>query len=756
MDIAKVYNHQDHEGKTYSLWEEEGCFLGKIIKGKKPFTIILPPPNANAPLHMGHAMYVIEDILCRYHRMLGEPTLFLPGTDHAGIETQYVFEKKLKEEGKSRFDFDRETLYQMIHHYVEENRGIAKNQMKKLGFSLDWTRERYTLEPNILKTVLETFEKLYQDGLIYRAEKMVNYCPRCGTAFSDLEVIYEERKDPLYYLKYGPFILATVRPETKFGDTAVAVHPKDERYQKLIGTEFVYQSLIGPRKMKVVADELVDPEFGTGAVKVTPAHDPNDYEIAQRHHLPLLKVIGLDGRLTGLAGRFAGLTINQARKAVVEELQKKGELVKIDENYTHRVNLCYRCKNPIEPTILPQWFVKIQPLAQPAIETVKKGQVKIFPTRFKKTYLDWMKNIKDWNISRQIVWGPRIPAWYCLDCNPGIKINFLTENKKLVSGFYKELRDQYQFKEIESGLQSLSAPIESTYEVPRPEKCPKCKGAHLLQETDTFDTWFSSGQWPLTTLGYPDSPDFKYFYPTSVLDTMWDILFFWVARMIMFGLYRTGEVPFRLAHMHSRVVDIEHKKMSKSKGNVIDPIEITNKYGADALRMALVFGTAPASDIVVTEEKIKSMRNFTNKIWNIGRFILLNLQEKGYQKSEDLPSYSDSLEGLQLEDKKIIKDFKRTVNEVTKSIEGYHFGVASETIYEFIWHRFADQYLEFSKERIRANDKVVFSVLCYIYLNCLKLLHPFVPFITETIWQIFPKRSNQLLIISPWPKENEI
>jgi len=762
--MEKAYQPQAYEEKIYSLWEEGGYFTPKIDKSKKPFTIILPPPNANAPLHMGHAMYVVEDIMCRYHRMLGDPTLFLPGTDHAGIETQYVFEKRLKEEGKSRFDFDRQTLYKMIAEYVEKNRGIAKEQMKKLGFSLDWTREKFTLQSDILETVLQTFKKLHQDGLIYRAERIVNYCPRCGTAFSELEVVYEERKDPLYYMKYGPFILATTRPETKFGDTAVAVHPKDKRYQKLIGTEFIYQSLIGPRKMKVVADEAVDPEFGTGVVKVTPAHDPTDFEISQRHDLPLIKVIGLDGRLTKLAGRFAGLTISEARKKVVEELQKKGEMVKIDENYTHRVGLCYRCKNIIEPTVIPQWFVKIGPLAKPAIEAVKKNKVKIFPPRFKKLYLDWMENIKDWNISRQIVWGPRIPAWYCLDCNPLIKINFLDKKKAFISGLYKDLKDKYSFEEIKNGLQSLNTPVEATYEAENLKHCPKCHGIHILQETDTFDTWFSSGQWPLTTLGYPDSQDFKYFYPTSVLDTMWDILFFWVARMIMFGLYLAGDLPFRVAHMHSRVIDIERKKMSKSKGNVIDPIEMVDKYGADALRMALIFGTAPASDIVVTEEKIKAMRNFANKVWNAARFALaqINADQKlinADKLSENQRSYQRP-SATHPDDQWILSELNKTIKSVTQNLESYHFGQASEEIYNFTWHTFCDKYIEMVKPRLFSqstptthnppSDPSALFTLYYLLFTILKLLHPFMPFITEAIWQMMPEKK-EALIISEWP-----
>ena len=753
--MDKVYNHALVEEKWYKYWEENHYFPPEINPQGKPFCILLPPPNANAPLHMGHAMYVISDILIRYHRMLGEATLFLPGTDHAGIETQYVFEKELKKQDKSRFDFDRETLYQMIAGYVEKNRGLAKTQMKQLGFSLDWSRECYTLQPEILKTVLATFKKLNSDGLIYRAERIVNYCTRCGTAFSDLEVIYEERKDPLYYLKYGPFVLATVRPETKFGDTAVAVNPSDSRYQKFIGQEFVYQSLIGPRKMKVVGDQSVDPEFGTGVVKVTPGHDPNDFEIAQRHNLLIIKVIDLNGKLNQNTGRFAGLSINEAREKVVEELKQRGDLVKIDENYTHRVGICYRCKRTIEPMVIPQWFIKIDSLAKPATYAVKKGEVKIFPQRFKKSYLSWMKDIRDWNISRQIVWGPRIPAWYCLDCNPEIMITFLDKNKKLVIGSYQDLRKNYSFEEIKSGLQTLRAPVDAKYLIEEVISCPRCKNNHLLQETDTFDTWFSSGQWPLTTLGYPASADFKKFYPTSILDTMWDILFFWVGRMIMFGLYLTGKVPFKVAHMHSRVVDISHKKMSKSRGNVIDPIEMTKIYGADSLRMALVFGTAPASDIVVTEEKIKAMRNFSNKLWNATRFVLSvsEVGEKTPPRWRNSPKAKGHLGGEKNpevknpDDEWILDELDRTIKSVTHQIEIYRFGQAAETIYEFFWHKFCDVYIEKVKTRQEEAQPVLLSVLS----TSLSLLHPFMPFITEELWSKLPSK-NKPLIVSLWPK----
>jgi len=733
--MEKTYQPQKVEEKIYQFWEKGGYFTPKILIGKKPFTILLPPPNANAPLHMGHAMYVVEDILCRYHRMKGEPTLFLPGTDHAGIETQYVFEKRLAEEGKSRFDFDRETLYQMIKDYVEKNRGIAKKQMKKLGFSLDWTREKYTLEPEILKTVLETFKKLYQDGLIYRGERIVNYCVHCGTAFSELEVVHQEKDEFLYYLDYGPIKIATTRPETIFADVAVAVNPKDKRYKKLIGKKAVVPLI--KKEVPIIADQAIEIDFGTGALKVTPAHDQTDFEIGQRHNLPIISCISPEGKMINVPPQLLDLPVAQAKQKTVELLKSSGKLVKIEPLH-HAVGHCYRCKNPIEPLLMPQWFIKIAPLAKPAIEAAIKGKIEFFPPRFKKVYLQWMENIRDWNISRQIVWGPQIPVWYCLDCNPEIKLKFLDKNKNLISGSYKELKGKYDFREIKNGLQVLTAPVSASFEVEEMTKCPKCGNSHLLQETDTFDTWFSSGQWPLTTLGYPKSKDFKYFYPTSVLDTMWDILPFWVARMIMFGLYLTGKVPFKVVHLHSRVVDIEKKKMSKSKGNVIDPIEMTEKYGADALRMSLVFGVSPASDVVVTEEKIRAMRNFANKIWNAARFVLTNREIK--TKNLKLkPTHPD--------DKWILAETKKTTKRVTNFIEKYRFDLAAGEIYEFFWHTFCDKYIEMSKKRREEAQ----PTLVYVLETSLKLLHPFMPFITEEIWQMLPGK-RQPLIISPWPK----
>jgi len=616
--------------------------------------------------------------------------------------------------------------------------------MKKLGFSLDWTREKYTLEPEILKTVLETFKKLYQDGLIYRAERIVNYCTHCGTAFSELEVVHEEKDEFLYYLDYGSIQIATTRPETIFADVAVAVNPKDKRYKNLVGKKAVVPLI--NKEVPIIADQAIEIDFGTGALKVTPGHDQTDFEIGQRHNLPKISCISSEGKMINVPFQLAGLPVSQAKQKTIELLKSSEKLVKA-EPLRHAVGLCYRCKNPIEPLLVPQWFVKIAPLAKPAIEVVKKNKIKIFPNRFKKLYLQWMENIHDWNISRQVVWGPQIPAWYCLECNQEIKINFLDKSKKLVCGTYKELKNKYSFEEIKNGLQTLTAPVEASFEIEEPKKCPRCGNSLFLQETDTFDTWFSSGQWPLTTLGYPDSKDFKYFYPTSVLDTMWDILFFWVVRMIMFGLYLTNEIPFKVVHLHSRVVDIEKKKMSKSKGNVIDPIEMVEKYGADALRMALVFGTAPASDIVVSEEKIKAMRNFSNKIWNASRFVLAHETKLKVKSSKFKVTNKDG--------QWILSELNKTIKIVTRQIESYRFGQASETLYNFFWHTFCDKYIEMVKPRLNQtasgeDKKSALSTIYYLLSTILKLLHPFMPFITEAIWQMIPGKKEPL-IVSKWP-----
>lgn len=739
--MDKVYNHKAVEEKIYRMWEKGGYFTPKIDRKKKPFCIILPLPNANDPLHMGHALFTIEDILSRYRRMLGDPTLWLPGGDHAGIETQFVFEKHLASQDKSRFDYDRETLYQMIKEFADKNKNINKDQMKLLGFSLDWTRYHYSLEPAMVEKVLATFRKLHQDGLAYRGERLVNFCTHCGTAFSDLEVIHREKDDSLYYLNYGPVSIATARPETIFADVAVAVNPKDKRYQKLVGQKAIIPLI--DRQVPIIEDELIDIDFGTGALKVTPAHDPVDYQIGQKHQLKIISCIDRSGKMVNLPEKYLGMTVLEARKAVVEHLEKSGKLLKTVP-LKHSVGICYRCKTVIEPLLTPQWFIKMKPLAQAAIKAVKEGKTKIFPKkRFEKMYFDWLNNILDWNISRQIVWGPRIPVWYCLDCHPEIIIDFIDKNGKKVSGRYQDLKKDYQFEEIEKGLQRLVAPKKTSYTLTG-KLCKNCHGPHVLQETDTFDTWFLSAQWPLTTLGYPDSQDFKYFYPTSVLDTLWDILFFWVARMMMLGLYLTKDVPFKVIHLHARVVDEKGQKMSKSRGNVVNPLNMVEKYGADALRMALVFGVSPASDIAIGDDKVRAMRNFANKLWNIGRFILSRSEGKLYL-------YSPSLAGQNAEDKKIIKDLNRLIAQTTSYLEKYRFDLAAEGIYHFVWHNLADKYLESIKERLINGDKTALAVLQHIYQDCLKLLHLFMPFITEEIWQLFPRKYRQPLIISKWP-----
>ena len=750
--LDKIFKPQEVEEKIYKMWEDGGLFTPSSDPKKKPFTIVLPLPNANDPMHMGHALFAVEDIMVRYHRMKGEPTLWLPGGDHAGIETQFVFEKHLAKEGKSRFDFDRDTLYKMIWDFAEKNKDLNKGQMKRLGFSLDWSRYHYSLEPKILEMVLETFRKLFKDDLVYRGERIVNYCTRCGTAFSELEVDYVERKDTLYYLKYGPFVLATTRPETKFGDTAVAFHPGDKRYEKYLGQEIEIPGVNGLFKVKVVADEDIDPDFGTGIEKVTPAHDAMDYEIGKRHGLPVKKVIGLDGRLTELAGRFSGMKINQARTAVYETMKEMGLIDHIDENYVHNVAVCYRCKTIIEPMVVPQWFVKIKPLVKPAVEAVKKGKTKIFPKkRFEKMYFDWMEKIHDWNISRSIVWGPRIPVWYCLDCNPEIQINFISSGEK-INGTYSQLKEKHTVEEINKGLQSLIVSKDATYQLNN-DGCDKCGSKDVLQETDTFDTWFLSGQWPVNTLKC-NPGDFEYFYPTSVLDTMWDILNAWVSRMMMLGIYLTGEVPFAVTHMHARVVDKLGQKMSKSKGNVMDPIVMVDKYGADALRMALVIGVAPASDIAISEEKIKGQRNFANKVWNVARFILASTEGKEIKEFGPLmPTVSGSATPKEhFWCYAVFSEISDLAKDVTQDLNDYRFGQASEKLYEYFWHKFADVHLETSKALLESDQApYVRDTLRHSLETLLKLLHPFMPFVTEAIWQQLPQKHHDPLIISKWP-----
>ena len=747
--MEKTYDHRKYERKIYSHWEKSGSFTPKIDKKKKSYTIVLPPPNASGKMHTGNVLMIaIEDLLIRWKRMQGYSALWLPGTDHAGFETQITFERELKAKGKSRFDFDRNTLYEKIEGFVLENKGLIEEQIRNMGASVDWSRYKFTLDPDVIETVINTFEKLHKDELVYRDDYMVNYCPICGTTFADLEVRHKERKDPLYFLKYGPFSLATVRPETKFGDTAVAVHPNDKRYKQYIGKEIEVEGLLGKFKLKVIADTFVDPKFGTGVVKVTPAHDKNDYEAGLRHNLEIKPVIGLDGKLNENAGKYAGLTVTVARKIIVEDLRKKGLLEKIDGNYTHTVAVCYKGGHDIEPTILPNWFVKVKKLKEPAHQAVKEGVVKIYPKWQESKYHRWMEPMQDWPISRQVVWGIRIPAWYNIDENKNLLITFLNNKRKTVSGEIGKLSEKYSFAEIEKGLQTLIAPQSAKYVIAT--KKPK---GQFLQETDTFDTWFSSGQWPLVTLGYPNSKDFKYFYPTDVLETAWEILRLWVSRMIMFGIYLTGKPPFKDVYLHGIVRALDGKKMSKSLGNVINPEEYQEEFGTDALRMGLISGTANGKDFNFPRDKVISFRNFANKVWNIGRFMMYELEKHGYKNFDDLTSYSKDMKPkLKKEDIAVVDKFHKLILDVDRNLDKYRFADAADSIYHFMWDELASKYLENTKDRV--DKEVTLSVFRYVYFNSLKLLHPFMPFVTEAIWQELKdlrKYPDQLLITSSWP-----
>lgn len=727
--MEKTYDPHAVEEKIYRMWEAGGYFTPKRDPNKQPFTIILPPPNANADLHLGHAMYVIEDIMIRYHRMKGDSTLWLPGADHAGFETQYVYEKHLAAQGKSRFDFDRETLYRNIWNFVHENRGKMEHQLRRLGFSLDWSRNVFTLDPAVVAIVYKTFKKLYDDGLVYRDARLVNYCTTCGTGFSDLEVKHVEQTDPLYYMKYGPFVLATVRPETKFGDTAVAVHPKDERYKKWIGREIEVEGLLGVVRMKVIADEAIDPSFGTGVAKVTPAHDMTDFDIGKRHNLPMTQVIGFDGRLTDLAGPYRGMKVKEARVAVAAALREKGLIDHVEESYTHTVATCYKCGTVLEPLPLPQWYVRVAPLADGAIRALKQKRVTVVPKRFEKHMLQWLANFHDWNISRQIVWGIRIPAWHCNRC---------------------------------AQAQSEKANAWIVTDGKKPDGCPTCGNTDVQQDPDTFDTWFSSAQWPYAALlsqsgishfTFPISNgnkrqfrDFSYFYPTSVMETAYDILPWWVCRMLMLGLYMTGNVPFKTVYYHGLVRDAKGAKMSKSKGNVINPLTMVDRYGADAIRMALVYGTAAGNDQSLSEDKIRGMRNFANKLWNIARFISI--------AQPDVPSYNESMHKklTHPDDKRIISELNMLVAGVTKNMDQYRFSDAAQRIYDFTWHTLADVHLEKNKERVREGDAHAIAVLRHVFLTIVKLAHPFMPFVTEAIWEKLQRKPADPLLISPWPR----
>lgn len=703
--FLKPYNPQETEPRIYQIWENSGFFNPDNLpeRHKEPYTVIMPPPNANGSLHVGHAAFVtIEDLMIRHKRMQGFKTLWLPGADHAGFETQVVYEKQLEKEGRSRFSMDGEKLREEIMAFTLANKKGMENQIRLLGASCDWSREKFTLDPDIIKTVYGTFKQLAEDGLLYRGKRIVNWCVKHQTSLSDLECAGVEQLDKMYYIKYGPFTVATVRPETIFGDVAIAVNPTDERYKKYIGQDIVVTNPIGNLTLKVIADELVEIEFGTGVLKVTPAHDPNDFKLAEKFNLPIIEVIDKNGRLNEKTGKYSGLKIKEAREKVVADLQTMGLLEKI-EDYKHSVITCYKCNQTLEPRVMPQWFLNIKPLAEKAIEKIKSEEIVFVPERYNRICTQWLENIIPWNISRQIVWGIPIPAKICNDCEEGI------------------------------------ADVEGVV-----TKCPKCGGT-VRKETDTFDTWFSSGQWPFASLGYPDSSDFKTYYPTTVMETAADIVFFWVMRMVMFGLYRTNQVPFKYVYLHGLVNDKHGKKMSKSKGNVVNPIEIATKFGTDAMRMGLIIGNTPASDVSFSDDKIKGYKNFANKVWNITRFVLTNTENFDYTEKPKLVET----------DEKILTELNSIAKDITTDLDNYRFYLAGEKIYHYIWHTFADIIIEESKAALNGTDEVTKKSKQYtlyeILKISLKLLHPFMPFVTEEIWSSLPHADKKLLMIETWP-----
>jgi len=747
MPMDKVYSHKDVEEKIYKKWEESGYFKPEINPKGEPYCIILPPPNANGALHFGHAMFTVEDILTRYHRMKGFQALWLPGIDHAGIETQFVFEKNLKEKGKSRFDFDHDTLYKMIEKYVNEHRGTIEKQLKRLGFSLDWSREKYTLDPDIVRLVYKTFKKMYDEGLVYRDYRLVNYCTFDGTSFSDLEVVNKEIEGTLYYIKFplkkaGFITIATTRPETFFGDVAIMVNPKDKRYKDIIGKRAILPLV--NREIPIIADSYVDMSFGTGIVKVTPNHDFNDFEIAKKHNLNFPPVVGFDGKMKNTKGVVDGLYVKQARIVIIKRLKELGLLEK-EKQHKMVIKTCYKCKSVLEPLPLEQWFVKVKPLAQKAIEVVKKGKIKIYPKSFENHYYAWLENLKDWNISRQIVWGTRIPAWRCFRCHPELGSGSNTSRR----GMPKQVRH-------DKGEDWIVTDGE------KPSKCSKCGSTKLEQDQDTFDTWFSSGQWPFATLMSSSSSkfkvqssklkeeisDFEKFYPTSVMETGYDLLKVWVSRMVMMGLYVTGKIPFRHILFHGLVNDPYGKKMSKSKGNVINPLELIDKYGADSVRFALVYGNATGNDQSLSYTKLEAARKFTNKLWNMARFIDMKREIRNSKFEIRNNSTIEQLNNFAQHgsDKTMIKKTGALIKEVSRDLDNYNFNFVAEKLYDFIWHEFADKYIENVKNRLDTNSYFILNTL---YLILLKLLHPFMPFVTEEIYQRLG--FGESMMIDKWP-----
>ena len=702
--LDKIYDPKQFEDRIYKFWNDNGYFRAEPNPDKKPYTIVIPPPNITGQLHMGHALNnTLQDILIRFRRMQGYEALWIPGTDHASIATEAKIVAAMKEEGITKKDIGRDGFLERAWAWKAKFGGRIVEQLKKLGSSCDWSRERFTLDEGCSKAVNEVFVRLYEKGLIYRGERIINWCPNCETSISDAEVEYAEKAGHFWHLRYpladgsGYLELATTRPETMMGDTAVAVHPDDERYQHLIGKMLILPLM--DREIPIVADTYVDMEFGTGVVKITPAHDPNDFEVGLRHDLPIINIMTDDAHINENGGKYCGMDLMTARKAVVEDLDKGGFLVKVEE-HSHNVGECYRCSTTVEPRVSKQWFVKMQPLAEPAIEAVKQGKTKFVPERFDKTYYHWMENIKDWCISRQLWWGHRIPAYYCQDCGE------MVVSKETVS------------------------------------VCPKCGSHNMKQDEDTLDTWFSSALWPFSTLGWPENTeDLKYFYPTSTLVTGYDIIFFWVARMIFSGVEHMGEVPFDTVLIHGLVRDAQGRKMSKSLGNGIDPMEVIDEFGADALRFMLATGNSPGNDMRYTPERITASRNFANKLWNATRFILMNLSEE--TDKVELPSE------LLAEDKWVLSKYNNLIREVTANLEKFELGIAVQKLYDFIWDILCDWYIELTKARLNAGGETSVNaqkVLVYVMSNTLKLLHPFMPFITEEIWQALPHDGESIMI----------
>ena len=711
-ELPKVYEPQEVEGRIYEMWEHNGCFEGRRDPDKKPFTIVMPPPNVTGQLHMGHAMdCTLQDILTRFKRMQGYAALWVPGTDHAGIATQIKVEEELRtKEGLSRYDLGREKFLERVWDWKHKYGNRIVEQQKKLGSSCDWSRSRFTMDEGLSRAVRHVFVSLYKKGLIYKGSRIINWCPNCVTALSDAEVEYQDKPGNFWHIRYpiqgeeGRYVIvATTRPETMLGDTGVAVNPNDERYKDIVGKKCILP-LVG-REMPIVADDYVDMEFGTGCVKMTPAHDPNDFEVGLRHNLETIRVLDDNGKVVEGYGKYSGMDRYEARKAIVADLEEQGYLVKV-EPHQHNVGTCYRCHNDVEPLISAQWFVKMGPLAEEALRVVNEGEVKFVPDRFSKIYTNWMENVHDWCISRQLWWGHQIPAWTCQECG------------------------------------------HITVSETDPTECEHCHSKHIKQEDDVLDTWFSSALWPFSTLGWPEeTEDLKYFYPTDVLVTGYDIIFFWVARMIFSGCEHTGKPPFHTVFIHGLVRDDKGRKMSKSLGNGIDPLEMANQYGADALRFNLVTGNSPGNDMRFYTERCEAMRNFANKIWNASRFLMMNLT---IDKCE-LP------DKLELEDKWILSKLNSVIPEITENMERYELGVAAQKVYDFIWDSYCDWYIELTKTRLQGEDedsKVrAQQVLCYVLTQILKLLHPFMPFITEEIWQALPHEGDYLML-QQWPEHH--